>query len=165
MAKGQRRINNADIIAYNEELAELSEFEIDPKDVNSLELVKGRCQDYHLICKKYDITPMLEGLAVTFGVQRKDLLDWANGKGDWDVPVVKFFQTELSFLTSCMMTATAEGNLDKVSMIYLSKNNYEYVNEDQAPRGFSINVQLSPEQLIEEARNLQITKKSGKSGD
>ena len=149
MAKGQRRINNADIISYNEELAELSEFEIDPKDVNSLELVKGRCQDYHLICKKYDITPMLEGLAVTFGVQRKDLLDWANGKGDWDVPVVKFFQTELS--NNGMMK------------YYLSKNNYEYVNEDQAPRGFSINVQLSPEQLIEEARNLQITKKSGKS--
>ena len=99
--------------------------------------------------------PLLEGLALAFGVQRDKLIEWSSGKG-WSKEICKVFDTELSMLTSSLMSATTEGLVNPVSMIYMSKNNYGYHNEDRQPLSIKLEIGRTPDQLIEEARNLQI---------
>ena len=138
---------------FNEALRELSEFEITPENPDAEDLIKARIEEFHKICKIMEMTPLLEGLSLCFGVQKDKVLEWANGKG-WNQKITKLWQQELSFLTSCLMSTTAEGQMDKVSMIYMTKNHYGYKNEDQQPLTLKLEIGRTPDQLIEESKNL-----------
>ncbi len=146
----------SEVIEYNERLMELSQFEIKPDNPDALDLIKLRIDEFHQIAKEHEMIPLVEGLALCFGVQRGKVLEWANGKGGWTPEICKIFDAEISMLTSSLMSATTEGLMNPVSMIYMSKNNYGYRNDDREPMTIKVEIGRTPDQLIEESKNLQI---------
>ena len=145
----------------------LKEIGLDPiylhrNDENLPELAMIRIEEFHKVCEAYDILPTIEGLALTLGVNRKELIDWIQGQEMWvkETHLLEVLLHEYQFLNACYSAGMNEGNIDKVVGIFYSKNNLEYTNEDPEAKPQQININFSAAQLIEEAKNLQIgTKK------
>lgn len=151
---------NNDMLKFNIEVMELGMSKINKDDPNALDIVQLRCAEYYQICAKYEQKPSWEGLALALGVSRVTLCHWRDGQTKWARRgVTEFIQQQWSFLNAYFVSSMMEGKIDKVVGIFLGKNNFDYKNEDPQPVNINLQVAMSPEQLIEEAKNLQIPQK------
>lgn len=158
--KGEYKPKNKKIIDYTLALRTLGQNPIDPQDKFALTKITERCKRFYEISHDFDMIPMIEGMALALGVTRLELLKWARGEYEWTRgDIAKALQLELSNLNAIIVQANASGKIKDVPLIYLTKNNYEYTNEDQKPVAVQLNVQLSPDQLIEQAKTLQLAAK------
>jgi len=145
------------IIEFNNFVRELGNFPIDKKDPNVLDVVKTHCDEYRKLCTEYEITPTWEGLALALGKTRQMITQWRDGSVQWakDVGITEVLQREWSWINSVLVSSMTDGRVDKITGIFLARNNFGYMNEDQPLKKTEINVKLSMEQLIEGAKNLK----------
>ena len=148
-----------DIIEFNNFVRELGKFPLDKKDPNILDIVKSHCDEYRKLCADYNMTPSWEGIALALGKTRQTLTQWRDGNIQWvkDKGITEYLQTEWAWINSVLITSMQDGRVDKISGIFIARNNFGYVNEDQPTKKQEINVNLSMEQLIEGAKNLKAT--------
>lgn len=145
------------IIEFNNFVRELGNYPIDKKDPNVLDVVKTHCDEYRKLCTEYEITPTWEGLALALGKTRQMITQWRDGSIQWakDVGITEVLQREWSWINSVLVSSMTDGRVDKITGIFLARNNFGYINEDQPLKKTEINVKLSMEQLIEGAKNLK----------
>ena len=145
------------IIEFNNFVRELGNFPIDKKDPNVADLVQTHCDEYRKLCTEYEITPTWEGLALALGKTRHIITQWRDGSIQWakDAGVTEVLQKEWSWINSILVSSMTDGRVDKITGIFLARNNFGYMNEDQPMKKTEINVKLSMEQLIEGAKNLK----------
>ena len=145
------------IIEFNNFVRELGNYPIDKKDPNVLDVVKTHCDEYRKLCTEYEITPTWEGLALALGKTRQMITQWRDGSIQWakDVGITEVLQKEWSWINSVLVSSMTDGRVDKITGIFLARNNFGYMNEDQPLKKTEINVKLSMEQLIEGAKNLK----------
>lgn len=148
-------------LAFAMEVRELGSVPISSKDPNALDLVKSRTDEYYMICQKYGETPTMEGLTLALGLKsRITLYHWKDGYTEWTKKngITDYIEQQYAFLNEVHVQNMLNGNTDRITGIFLSKNNYDYKNEDPEPVQHQINVKLSIDELIEESKNLLISK-------
>lgn len=157
-SKDNGYIEKPHIIEFNNMVRELGQFQISKEDPNALDLVKAHCDEYRKLCTAYGITPTWEGLCLALGKNRYVVTQWREGAIQWakDAGITEYLQGEFAWLNSVLVTSMIDGRTDKITGIFYARNNYGYLNEDQAPKKTEVNVHLSMEQLIEGAKNLQL---------
>lgn len=146
------------IIQANREVRQIGRTQIERHDKNPLAIAELRTEAYYNICEKYGQKPTWEGLALAFGINRHLLSKWREHQVTWvsDCGIADFLQQEWSFLNSVHVSAMEAGTMDKITGIFLARNNFNYLNEDAKPRQTEVTVHFTADQLIEEAKNLQI---------
>ena len=160
MAKQSTASNYAErkeILEFNNFVRELGKFPIDRKDPNVLDVVKTHCDEYRKLCSDYEMTPTWEGIALALGKTRQALTQWRDGQVQWvkEKGITEYLQTEWSWVNSILISSMQDGRVDKITGIFVARNNFGYVNDDVPTKRQEINVNLSMEQLIEGAKNLQ----------
>ncbi len=160
MAKPSAASNYAerkDILEFNNFVRELGKFPLDRKDPNVLDVVKAHCDEYRKLCSDYEMTPTWEGIALALGKSRHALTQWRDGQVQWvkDKGITEYLQTEWAWINSILISSMQDGRVDKITGIFIARNNFGYVNDDVPTKRQEINVNLSMEQLIEGAKNLQ----------
>lgn len=151
--------DNTKILEFNLKVKKLSESKkIDRTTPNVCKVLQKRCDDYYELCGDYDVKPTIEGLALAVGVNRTTLQKWANNIYDWNqqVDTRSVLEKELSFLNSQMATYMMEGKINPVNGIFLMKNSYGYSDQTEHIITPDNSRMSTREQLIEEAKNLQI---------
>lgn len=160
MAKQSAASNYAErkeILEFNNFVRELGKFPLDRKDPNVLDVVKAHCDEYRKLCLDYEMTPTWEGIALALGKSRHALTQWRDGQVQWvkEKGITDYLQTEWAWINSILISSMQDGRVDKITGIFIARNNFGYVNEDQPQKKQEINVTLSMEQLIEGAKNLK----------
>lgn len=163
MAEKKTYYNNnftdkGDIIRFNNEVRMLGNFKFDRKDPNVLDIIKAHCDEYRNLCMEYEITPTWEGLSLALGKSRHTVTQWRDGTVQWaqEAGVTEYLQGEWAWLNSILVSSMVDGRVDRITGIFYARNNYGYKNEDVEVKRTEVNVNLSMEQLIEGAKNLQI---------
>ncbi len=146
------------IIQANREVRQIGRTPIERHDKDPLKLAELRTEAYYNICEKFCQKPTWEGLALAFGINRHLLSKWREHQVNWvsDAGIADFLQQEWAFLNSVHVSAMEAGTMDKITGIFLARNNFNYLNEDAKPRQTEVTVHFTADQLIEEAKNLQI---------
>ena len=146
------------IIQANREVRQIGRTQIERHDKNPLKIAELRTEAYYNICEKYAQKPTWEGLALAFGTNRHILSKWREHQVTWvsDWGIADFLQQAWAFLNSVHVAAMEAGTMDKITGIFLARNNFNYLNEDAKPRQMEVAVHFTADQLIEEAKNLQI---------
>lgn len=159
MAK--KEVSNRDLIDYTDELYVLGRVPIDDKTEQPLIKIESRCKEYYEICRRYDLTPSVEGLAMVMGTSREELLNWAVGKYQWTKgDIAQYLHKEIARLNEILVKANQHGLIRDIPTIFWSKNNFGYQNEDQK-KTMEIQITMpTKEQLIEQSKNLEIIQKS-----
>lgn len=88
--------------------------------------VDNACQNYLALCVQNDQKPLVTGLAMVLGINRKELLDILQGKMRSEArDVIKEY---FSMLETYDELALKEGKINAVAGIFLDKNNYGYTD-------------------------------------
>lgn len=120
-------------------------------DMTSLEAVENRIQEYFNICAEDDIKPSVEGLAVAFDVDRKQLWRWANGvQSTIDCDISHTIKKAYTVLNLQMVDYMQNGQINPVSGIFLMKNNMAYTDSTEVI--VTPNSPLGTESSAEEAQ-------------
>ncbi len=146
------------IIQANREVRQIGRTPIERHDPNPLKLAEVRTEAYYNICERYAQKPTWEGLALAFGIDRHMLTKWKEHQVNWvsDCGIAEFLGKEWTFMNAVHVAAMESGTMDKITGIFLARNNFNYINEDPKQPRTEINVHFTADQLIEEAKNLQI---------
>ena len=147
------------LLEFNNMVRELGDFKIDQRDPNVLDIVKTHCEEYRKLCSEYGILPSWEGIALALGITRQKCTQWLNGTTQWakDAGVTEYLQKEWSWINNILVTSMQQGRIDKITGIFLAKNNFLYTNEDPKENKTQVNVHLSMAELVEGAKNLVLT--------
>ena len=147
------------LIEFNNMVRELGNFDFDQRDPNVLDIVKTHCDEYRKLCKDYGVIPSWEGIALALGITRQKCTQWLNGTVQWakDTGVTEYLQKEWAWINNILVTSMQQGRIDKITGIFIAKNNFLYTNEDPEQRKTEVNVHLSMAELVEGAKNLVLT--------
>ena len=137
--------DNAKYIGHNLELMQLGR-----PDMTNAESIKQRAIEYFAICERNDMKPSVEGMALAFGADRKQLWRWVNGveSGNISQEGRAFLKNAYTSLTAMMADYMQNGKINPVSGIFLMKNNMGYA--DQTEIVVTPNNPLGAEQSAEE---------------
>lgn len=103
------------------------------KDLNDFEAVEERATEYVHHCIDNGFVPDFQGLAAQLGVSRAALYKYLSKHKD--TPTAQFLASLQAFFADCLITATNQGTINPVSMIFLLKN---------SGQGYVDRVELAP---------------------
>lgn len=152
--------SNTRILEFNLKVKKLAESKkIDRTTKNVCKVLKQRCEDYYALCGDYDAKPTIEGLALAMGISRQTLLRWASNFYDWNrqANTKEVLEPEVAFLNSQMVTYLTEGAINPISGFFMLKNSFGYSDATEHIITPDNSRLTSREQLLEEAKNLQLT--------
>jgi len=137
--------DNAKYIGHNLELMQMGR-----PDMTNAEAIKQRTIEYFTICERNDMKPSVEGMALAFGADRKQLWRWVNGVESGNIPQEgrAFLKNAYATITAMMADYMQNGKINPVSGIFLMKNNMGYA--DQTEIVVTPNNPLGAEQSAEE---------------
>ena len=120
-------------------------------DMNNAEAVTDRIQQYFQLCVDDDMKPSVEGMAVAFEADRKQLWRWANNVECTIAPDARHsIKKAYDILTLQMTDFMQNGKINPVVGIWLMKNNMDY--KDQSEVLLTPNNPLGSESSAEEAQ-------------
>ena len=100
--------------------------EIPKPNIDDPQQVDIACSNYMALCVKNDQKPLVSGLAMVLGVNRKELLDILGGKMRSEArEVIKEY---FAVLETYDELALKDGKINAVAGIFLGKNNYGYTD-------------------------------------
>lgn len=139
--------DNVKYITHNMEVNALADTKV---DMTEYEAVQKRLNDYFLVCAKNDMKPSVAGMALAFGVTRKALYEWVNGRVRY-IPseVVNLLQRYYQILNAQMEDYMQNGKINPVAGIFLMKNNmgYEDKKEITVAPGDNLGEEVAAEEL------------------
>lgn len=106
----------------------------DKPDMDSVEAVRQRIEDYFTLCAKNDMKPTVAGMALAFGVERTVLWDYSTRHGHGaKLPetVTNTLKKAYLILTSQMEDYMQNGKINPVAGIFLMKNNMGYQDKQE----------------------------------
>ena len=144
--------DNAKYIGHNLELMQLGR-----PDMTNAEAIKQRAIDYFTICERNDMKPSVEGMALAFGADRKQLWRWVNGVDSGNIPQDgrTFLKNAYTTITAMMADYMQNGKINPVSGIFLMKNNMGYADQTEIvvtpnnPLGEVVNAEVIEEKYKE----------------
>ena len=100
--------------------------DIEKPNLDNPTQVEVACKNYMALCVQNDQKPLVSGLAMVLGVNRKELLDILGGKMRSEArEVIKEY---FAVLETYDELALKEGKINAVAGIFLGKNNYGYTD-------------------------------------
>ena len=150
-----------ELMEFNMKRAERGECRVSKSDENAYDRAKLQIEEYFLACQDYGIPPTWEGLAVAMGTNRFTLSDWRDGKVHWIINsgIRDLLDKAHAVISSFQMTGMQIGTIKEIPGIFGARNTLGYTNADEDKKQIEVKVSLTADQLIEEARNLQLTDK------
>lgn len=150
-----------ELMEFNMKIAEIGECRVSKSDENAYDRAKLQIEEYFLACQDYGIPPTWEGLAVAMGTNRFTLSDWRDGKVHWIINsgIRDLLDKAHAVISSFQMTGMQIGTIKEIPGIFGARNTLGYTNADEDKKQIEVKVSLTADQLIEEARNLQLTDK------
>lgn len=115
--------DNAKILQYSLALSKLPKI-----DINDLQSVQDRIDQFFSICTAYDMKPAIASLALSFGCNRMTFFNWITGKYD----VIKnrdcldAIKNAYDIINSQYEILMNTGKINPVAGIFLMKNNLGY---------------------------------------
>lgn len=91
-------------------------------DTKNPKEVEQRVNDYFQFCADHEKRPTVEGLALALHTTRQTLFNWEN-KQDERGEIIRMAK---SMLNALLIDWSMTGALNPVTMIFLSKNNFQY---------------------------------------
>lgn len=100
-------------------------------DLDNDHAVDDRINQYWMYCAERDTRPMVSGMALALGIDRRTLNDWKNGKsrgglGSSRSDLIKKAYNILEYMWEQYMTT---GKINPASGCFIGKNNFGYVDE------------------------------------
>lgn len=104
-----------------------------PPDMSNAESVMQHISNYFTVCEENDMKPSVEGLALSFGVDRRTVWRWANGVecSHLSEEVRHTIKRAYSLLNNLMVEYMQNGKINPVSGIFLMKNNMGYADQSE----------------------------------
>ncbi len=97
-------------------------------DIENEQQVKNRLVEYYNYCFEKGFELTVTGLALAFGITRKDLLEYANGvKGSKEC--VRVMSLALTSLEEYNESALVDNRGNPISRMFLMKNNFGYADK------------------------------------
>lgn len=146
--------DNADTVKYLMEVCRLNaRHPVNPKDPNSL---WQRIAEYMQVCADNDRRPTFAALALSMGIGRNTLLQWARGaSASMPKECVDVLETARTMLAANMEELMEAGKINPIAGIFLSRNNFGYVNDDNPDAFVTVKMEEnSPEKIREKLNNL-----------
>ena len=115
--------DNAKILQYSLALSKLPKI-----DVNNLQSVQARIDQFFSICAAYDIKPAIASLALSFGCNRITFFNWITGKYDVikNKECLNAIKNAYDIINSQYEILMNTGKINPVAGIFLMKNNLGY---------------------------------------
>lgn len=104
-------------------------YNMDPIDINNVEQVESRIQEYFALCINADMKPGVANLAMALGIERHRLLEVVNdAEGRSVVPagVRSALKKAHAYMGSYWEQIMQNGKINPASGIFLGKNNFGY---------------------------------------
>ena len=104
-------------------------YNMDPIDINNVQQVEQRIQDYFALCIQADMTPGVANFAMALGIVRHRLLEVVNdAEGRSVVPsgVRSALKKAHAYMGSYWEQIMQNGKINPASGIFLGKNNFGY---------------------------------------
>lgn len=104
-------------------------YNMDPIDINNVQQVEQRIQDYFALCIQADMKPGVANLAMALGIERHRLLEVVNdAEGRSVVPsgVRSALKKAHAYMGSYWEQIMQNGKINPASGIFLGKNNFGY---------------------------------------
>ena len=100
-------------------------------DMNDIISVDNRIDTYLTLCVNNAVSPTVAGLALSFGVDRKTLWEWLEGRSGTikNDEVRNTLKAVYSQITSMYEEMLTEGKIIPVSAFFLMKNNMGYKDQ------------------------------------
>lgn len=120
--------DNAKILQYSLALSKLPKI-----DVNNLQSVQARIDQFFSICAAYDIKPAIASLALSFGCNRITFFNWITGKYDVikNKECLNAIKNAYDIINSQYEILMNTGKINPVAGIFLMKNNMGYQDTTQ----------------------------------
>lgn len=150
-----------EILSYERELAELGMTSI-CKEMGEdvLDELQVRWNQYLDIVDRHEMMPQWSSFSLACGVDSQTMNKWVSGAEEWTVKTIRPFLLRLdSFFESSNVDNALMGNVKEVFAIFTMKNLHKWTNEDQKPTQQIMNVQLTPDQLIDTFKSMQLVQK------
>lgn len=159
-----RKQSVTELIQFQMRLAKIGEVKVSKGDENAYDRAKLQIEEFFAACEDYGVPPTWEGLAVAMGTNRWTLSDWKDGQTHWIVNcgIQKLLDKAHAVISSFQMTGMQIGTIKEIPGIFGARNTLGYTNADEDKKQIEVKVSLTEDQLIEEAKNLQLTDKKRK---
>ena len=157
----QRKQNVQELIQFQMRLAEIGECRVSKNDENAYDRAKMQIEEFFAACEDYGVPPTWEGLAVAMGTNRFTLSDWRDGQVHWIINsgIRDLLDKAHAVISSFQMTGMQIGTIKEIPGIFGARNTLGYTNADEEKKPMELKITLTADQLIEEAKNLQLTDK------
>lgn len=100
-------------------------------DMKNPEEVAQRVTVYFETCAEHDIKPGMASLALSFGLDRRSLWEYINGKMAKNREVSDTLKKASQILDTMMENYMQNGKINPVSGIFLMKNNFGYQDKQE----------------------------------
>lgn len=114
-------------------------FNLPKIDINSIDDVTKRINEYFSIMAKYDMKPTVTGFAMALGLDRRRLWELRTGNvGEYNtklknipIPVVDAIKRTYDLMEQMWENYMQNGKINPVAGIFLGKNNYGYKDQTE----------------------------------
>lgn len=93
--------------------------------------VRGRVQDFFMICAQNNKKPTVSSLALALGVDRRTLWTWVSGYTPRPPAVKAELQKAYAIINAEMEDYMLDGSINPVAGIFLMKNNHGYTDKTE----------------------------------
>ena len=100
-------------------------------DLKDAQKVEKRTFDYFSLCEQNDMKPSVAGLALAYGIDRKEVWRIRMGQGDYPTEVRRTVKNAVQILNSLIEDYMQNGKINPVSGIFLMKNNMDYTDKQE----------------------------------
>ena len=100
-------------------------------DMTSPQDVAQRVTEYFEVCAKHDVKPGMASLALSFGLDRRSLWEYINGRMVKNAEVSDTLKKASQILDTMMENYMQNGKINPVSGIFLMKNNFGYQDKQE----------------------------------
>lgn len=140
--------DNAVMLKHNLEIAYMNKI-----DYHNPEQVRSRTIDYFILCQEHDVKPSIAGYALALGTNRGTLTKWLNGQLTQNPEVLEIVSQAYSVLNALMEDYLQNNQINAVAGIFLSKNNFGYVDVSQSV-SITVEAKTDIQKLVDEAKLL-----------